>query len=70
MSYGWLHSQAIPSDQLGSTGANNLCSLGQTQPFTRCSITPSSPDLTAPLKERVQRKKMQLLIGKSDLSFD
>ena len=40
-----------PSGQAGSTGATMcLCSLGQPHPFTRCSITSSSHDITVPLK--------------------
>lgn len=41
----WLHPQSPPSGHLGSTGANNLSTFpGQPQPFTRCSITRSSPN--------------------------
>lgn len=57
----WLHSQSASSGQLRSTGSYNLCSLGHAQPFTRCSITPSSPDLTAALQ------LMEILDSKADM---
>lgn len=47
ISAGWLHPGSTPSGYMGSTGT--VCSLHQTHPFTRCSITSSYCDLTVSL---------------------
>lgn len=60
MSPGWLLPGSIPSDHVGSKGANNLpLHLKQSHPFIRCSNTSSSCDLTVPLCFVNQRKLVQ-----------
>lgn len=48
MSPRWLHPGSTPFGYVGSSGANNL--PVHPRPFTRCSITSSSCDLTIPIQ--------------------